>query len=215
MGQEPLFGTPKQLPRGPHQLPREEVVASQRARLLAALVDVVAESGYQHATINEIGRRAGVSPRTFYEHFDGKLACLLAAFDVFSETLTRRIAEQLGAPGLTLEDTVHRALRVYLLTLQENPAAARTFLFQMHGTDPVARARRREASLRIATALRVFFEGRHPDAPQLLPDSAYLAIVYGVREVVCDRLDGNYSRPLVELTEELSSFVLAAARGAR
>lgn len=215
MGHGPLFGMPGQLPRGPHGLSREAVAASQRARLLAALVAVVAETGYQHASINAIGRRAGVSPRTFYEHFDGKLACLLAAYDTFSAALTTRIVEQLSGSEASMEDVVRRALRAYLLVLQENPAAARAFLFEMHGAGKIARARRREASIQLASAMRVFFEGRHRgERLDVLPDSAYLAIVYGVREVICDRIDGEYSRPLVDLTDELAYFVLSAARGA-
>ena len=43
MTSSPIFDTPKDLPRGPHRLSREEVRESQRLRLLAACVDVIAE----------------------------------------------------------------------------------------------------------------------------------------------------------------------------
>ncbi len=50
-------------------------------RIIAATVEVVVERGYQAMTITDIVSRAGVSFSTFYEHFDGKAAALLAALD--------------------------------------------------------------------------------------------------------------------------------------
>jgi AcrR family transcriptional regulator len=50
-------------------------------RIIAATVEVVVERGYQAMTITDIVARAGVSFSTFYEHFPGKGAALLAALD--------------------------------------------------------------------------------------------------------------------------------------
>jgi AcrR family transcriptional regulator len=50
-------------------------------RIIAATVEVVVERGYQAMTITDIVSRAGVSFSTFYEHFEGKAAALLAALD--------------------------------------------------------------------------------------------------------------------------------------
>jgi AcrR family transcriptional regulator len=50
-------------------------------RIIAATVEVVVERGYQTMTITDIVTRAGVSLSTFYEHFEGKGAALLAALD--------------------------------------------------------------------------------------------------------------------------------------
>ena len=51
----------------------------QRARLLEALVDIVARDGYPEAKIGDIAERAQISRATFYELFDTKERCLLAA----------------------------------------------------------------------------------------------------------------------------------------
>ena len=60
----------------------------QRRRLLLALVEVLAEHGLESASIGRICKRAGVSRRTFYEIFDDRDECLLAAFDAAVERLS-------------------------------------------------------------------------------------------------------------------------------
>ena len=54
---------------------------SQRERLLEATLRVVAAKGYAAATVADLTREAGVSRTTFYELFEDKEACFLAAYD--------------------------------------------------------------------------------------------------------------------------------------
>jgi AcrR family transcriptional regulator len=76
------------LPRGRHGIPKEEVLANQRERLLAATTAIFAEQGYAALAIGAVITRAGVSRSTFYKLFDDKLDCVLAA--------QRRAVEALG-----------------------------------------------------------------------------------------------------------------------
>jgi len=55
-----------------HRTAREAVVASQRGRMLEAMVKAVAEKGYPATAIADIVAGAGVSRRTFYEQFGDK-----------------------------------------------------------------------------------------------------------------------------------------------
>src|SRR5438309_7877518 len=75
------------LPSGYTGLTRELVEASQRQRLLYGVTTTVAEKGYGPTTIGDITARAGVSKKTFYEHFADKLACFLAAHDVGAQAM--------------------------------------------------------------------------------------------------------------------------------
>jgi AcrR family transcriptional regulator len=77
-GAEPAAAAPR-LPAGRHGLPREFVVQNQRERIATALVDTVAERGYNATTVAHITKAASVSRRTFYEHFADKEACLWRA----------------------------------------------------------------------------------------------------------------------------------------
>src|SRR5581483_8986086 len=91
---------PVRLPRGPHQLSREEVAASQRLRLERAITELLAERGYAAITIGELAARAGVSRGAFYEHFSGKENCLLSAYDRWAANLLESMAG-----GVTEETT--------------------------------------------------------------------------------------------------------------
>ena len=89
---------PRRLPRGTHGLDRSLVAASQRTRLLEAVGRAVADKGYAAATIDDIVRDAGVSKKTFYEHFSDKLDCFLAAYEAASDELLEHVrAAQEGA----------------------------------------------------------------------------------------------------------------------
>src|SRR5918992_915058 len=84
---------PRRLPRGSHGLDPGVVAASQRARLLEAVGRAGAEKGYAAATIDDIVRGAGVSKKTFYDHFRDKLDCFLAAYEAASDELLARLRE--------------------------------------------------------------------------------------------------------------------------
>ena len=69
------------LPPGRHRYTPEQVAYHQRERLIAGLAATVAERGYAATTVRQIAAAAHVSRRVFYEHFEGKEECFLAAFD--------------------------------------------------------------------------------------------------------------------------------------
>ena len=81
------------LPRGPQALPPEEVAADQRERLYEALIKAINERGFVATTISDLVAGAGVSRRSFYEHFENKEECLLATYDTLIGRLTARIVE--------------------------------------------------------------------------------------------------------------------------
>src|SRR6476469_6396431 len=78
---------PQSLPRGRHGLPRELVVENQRARLVSATIETVAELGYGKATIAKVIKKAKISRRTFYESFSNKEDCYRAAYEASFEYL--------------------------------------------------------------------------------------------------------------------------------
>lgn len=73
--------TALRLPPGAHGIPADLVRAHQRLRLLAAAATALSEQGYGHLTASRVTELAGVSSRTFYEHFEDLWACVLAAYE--------------------------------------------------------------------------------------------------------------------------------------
>lgn len=210
-----IFGPVTELPRGPHGLSRERVTASQRARLLAAITELVAESGYGGATITETARRAGVSPNVFYEHFAGKEECLLGAYDAFAGTLLARMGAAIDPAG-GWHDFVTETLDAYLGSLDAEPKAARAFLIEMRAAGPRARRRAREAHVAFAELLKQRHEEIRRREPFLgpLPDRVYLGLALGVRELVCDALENGERVPLTELAPDVRRWVTATVEGA-
>jgi AcrR family transcriptional regulator len=212
---KPIFGAPEALPRGPHSLSRGQVAASQRARLMAALAEEVAAAGYAAATIAGISRRAGVSPRTFYEHFDGKEDCLFAAYDAFVEILLARMGAEV-TPDSDWHEFITSALNGYLGALEDDPVAARAFLIEMDAAGPGARRRRRRAYEQFAELIKVRHAviRRRDSSLAPLPDRVYLALAHGVRELVCDALEASSRPRLTELGTDLLFWITATIRGA-
>lgn len=123
--QAALSGDLARLPSGRHRLTVEEVLASQRGRLIVALFDALAEKGYPATTIADVVTRAGVSRRTFYEHFDGKQACFAEAFAMAEEVILRDLDS--GVADLAEDDWrsfIEVPLRTYLDGLAAYPTAA-------------------------------------------------------------------------------------------
>lgn len=211
----PVFDVVPSLPRGPHDLSREDVRASQQARLNAAIAALVAEQGYPGVTIGAIAGRAGVSRATFYEHYGSKEACYLAAYTRFGEVLLSRLAQPVP-PGATWEELVDVMLARYLGTLDGDPAAARAFVLEIDGAGPAARAEGRKVYARMAAFARAQHEAFQRADPSLavLPPEAYLALVHGMRGLVRDVLDTDPARRLTGLAPSLRLWIAAIIRGA-
>src|SRR5207248_8692364 len=103
--------------RGRHAPPREVRVPLQRERLLRAAAEEFAKRGYAGASSESISRRAGMSKATFYEHFANKEDCMVALFDVASETLLRSMAEAAELAGLDPDARIQASTHAYLTTV--------------------------------------------------------------------------------------------------
>lgn len=195
----------EQLPRGRHGLTRDEVVRSQRSRMLRAMADAMVEKGYVGTTVADVIRRAGVSRETFYQQFDSKESCYLAAFDAAVAVLLRDplVAEAVGTTDRSAVERFALLLRAYLDALAGEPAFARLFLLDVHAVGPAAMRRRAEAQGGFVDVLVAVFDA-HTE-PQRF---ACEVLVAGVSALVTARLatmdlDGLRAlhRPLVQLAE--------------
>ena len=127
----------RKLPRGRHGLSQEEVVLSQRGRLLQAMAEAVAEKGYASTTVADVLSRARVSRSIFYELFADKEHCYLSAYEAASRLHLRWINEAASeeTDWLSSLRTAHRA---YLEALAAGPAFARAFVIEVHSAGPRA-----------------------------------------------------------------------------
>jgi AcrR family transcriptional regulator len=134
----------ERLPRGRHGLSRDEVIASQRERMLEACCRAVAEKGYARFTVADVLERAGVSRETFYEHFSDKEDCFLAAYELATDAVAGAMTAADPGDQLTPLERYDRMLKAYLEVMSSEGAYARVFLVDVYAAGERAVARRRE-----------------------------------------------------------------------
>ncbi|WP_042390308.1 TetR/AcrR family transcriptional regulator [Streptacidiphilus melanogenes] len=197
------------LPRGHHRLSRDEVSSAQRARMLAGMVEVVAEQGYGAATVGAVLKRARISRQTFYEHFANKEECFLAAFDASADRFVARIEEALGSPDDPVTARLDRVMDAYLGTLAASPASARVFLIEVYGAGYAAVSRRMERQERfamlVADAIRAGGRWRSGLDPGFIGRS----VIGAVSALVSARIEVGDVAGLAELRGSISELVRA------
>jgi AcrR family transcriptional regulator len=174
------------LPRGRHGLPREMVVRSQRERLLAAVVRVAAAKGYEATSVADILEEAGVGRESFYELFDDKRDCILAAHAVLVDHLEATIRAAYEEPG-PWAGRVRKSVAATLEWFAADPAAARVTVVELAAVGAVSRERFQVDFQRFT---RLLEEGRDDSGPGR-PQASELAIGAGIaklyEEVICGR----------------------------
>ena len=123
------------LPRGRHGLPREEVTRSQRERLLAATAQVTAARGFEATTVADILGAAGVGRESFYELFEDRRDCVLAAHEALLEDLIAKVRAAYAGPGEWVE-RCRATIATLLDWLAADPAAARFLLIELAAVGP-------------------------------------------------------------------------------
>jgi AcrR family transcriptional regulator len=152
----------------------------QRARLLEAMVRAVAEKGYEAATVADAVRLARVSRGTFYELFESKEACLLAAYKVGCEVLEERIRTAIR-DATDWREEMRLGIRAYLLALEQDPVFARVYLIEAQ----VIWSEREAVFWRFASRYAKTFARSGRPVP---PPAALYVLATGVHELVCTRV---------------------------
>jgi AcrR family transcriptional regulator len=170
-----------QLPRGRHGLPRETVVESQRGRILDSMVETVARRGFQETRVADVVEGAGVARKTFYDFFDDKQDCFLAAYDQVSarifDTASAAFNERPDAPW---PERIRLSMAAMLELLAGWPDGARFAIVEVHAAGPKALVRR-DAALRQFTEL---VDAGRSESSIELPGMTSVAIVGGINELL-------------------------------
>jgi AcrR family transcriptional regulator len=187
------------------------MVEIQRARLIAAMVEVSSERGVGNVTVAHVVERAGVSRRTFYELFTDREDCFLAAFDE-AVARARRYVLDSHDPGVRWVDRVRGALVGLLSFLDVERGAGRFLIVCSSGAGVLVLERRR---VLLAEVVAVVDEGRmESKAGGGLPPLTAEGVVGGVLSVLHSRLLEERPGRLVELTGSLMSLIVLPYLGA-
>jgi AcrR family transcriptional regulator len=172
-------------------------VSNQRERILDAVLQAASRSGYAAMRIEDVIAIAGVSRRTFYDHFANKEEAFLAAYELVLDQLLTGVTSAF-ASGATWPGRVRRGLAAFLNLLASEPVLAQVCVVEALAAGPRALARR-TAAMEAFQALLM----PPPDdalATATAPPVAIEAIVGGIYEVI-------YSRVTTHRTEELPGLL--------
>jgi AcrR family transcriptional regulator len=189
----------------------------QRERILDAAERLIAEKGIAGSSIEAIVKEAGVSSVTFYEFFDAKEECFVAAFDRAVEAtaldLAVAAAGDPAAGGLTWSEELATGLRVLTGLVDAEPARARLCLVAAQAGGAELSSRFDALLDRVAAKLR---EGRAletapPDLPATHEEATAGALAWLLRERL--EADGGGGDELEALYPELIDIALAPYLG--
>ncbi|HMG45616.1 MAG TPA: TetR/AcrR family transcriptional regulator [Acidimicrobiales bacterium] len=188
---------------------REDVAAWQRHRMLTAMVAAVAEKGYANVAVADVVRRAQVSRATFYEQFEDKTDCFVAAFHWCVDQFVVRLHER-NPPGPPPRRRLHTLLSAYLGEMAEFPDGARVCLVELYAVGPQAALHRRQIQLDFVAMLRELHTelaaAGEPVRP--LDDFDFEALVGAISSLATNKIAAGEAADLPNLLAPLETFVL-------
>jgi AcrR family transcriptional regulator len=199
------------LPGGHHGLSREQILESQRERLLAGFAHAVAERGYRATTIADVVRAASVSSKAFYQSFASKEDCFLATFDAVLAHLRGLIATAVESDPDWPAKMV-AALRATTRFFASEPDLARLVLIEPITASPRIATHFRAAVLSGVPYLR---EGRgERPAAAALPESTEDLLLGGLVVLLARAVLAGDDTSLEDRLPDLVDFALAPYLGA-
>jgi AcrR family transcriptional regulator len=184
--------------------------ARQRARILDAVVEVVAERGLAGASIAAVLAQAKVSRGAFYELFGNLDEALVSVIDETLELISLLATRELQQKR-AWQDGLRAVLAEVLRFLDSRPALARVCIVEVLGAGPVVLARRER---NMGTLRALISEHLDPEL-RASPTLAVEGLMAAVVGIVHARLVTREPEPLIGLLGPLMALIVGAQLGTR
>lgn len=180
---------------------REETGSSERAQIVAALIEVASERGYGETTIESILERAELDRPAFDRHFRGKYDCFLTAWQELNEecleTMVRAYESSEEWP-----DRLRAVAYEVIGGLRKDPSRA-SFGIEVLAAGDAARARR-DMTMRVIASL--IDAGRQEmEDPEAVPHTTAEALAGSAYGQIYSRVVRGDVDELTELVPQLMS----------
>jgi AcrR family transcriptional regulator len=162
-------------------------------------------------SVQEVLDRAGVSRPTFYEHFENKEACFLAAFESAASRLRSRL-EVAAEEGEGWRQRLRLGLEELLRFVAEDPDAAMSLVVDGRAASPTALACRDDLLDHFASCLDSMVRAEAPagEAPSAI---AAAGIVGGIEALLYSRLNRGETDGIGALLPSLMYFAVLPYEG--
>jgi AcrR family transcriptional regulator len=202
---------------GPNGLPRGQVTEIQRTRMLTAAMEAVEEVGYARLTVAQVIGRARVSRKTFYDLFEDREDCFLAAFNQAIDQICALVGEAYEQES-NWRDGIRAGLFSLLRFMDEEPGLARLCVVEALGAGPRVLQRRAQilAQLRqVVDQGRVGAGARVSQAVGEAPEVTAEGIIGAVLAVLHTRLLARGREPFTDLLGPLMSMIVLPYLGTK
>lgn len=187
------------------RLPADDVARSQRERLFAAMVAVVAEKGYAATRVADLLELSGVSRSAFYDHFSDKQECLLAAVDALVGPTIEAIGKASDKPAGAAR--ARETFDAFIRLVVDQAAAARMCMVELFAAGPEAMAEIDQMTDDFQGLVTATL-GQVPGREQIPPE-VVRAIIGGLRKVIHTRLYRGEEELLLELAPQMWDWAVA------
>jgi AcrR family transcriptional regulator len=160
----------------------------QRARLIASMTALSRERDWHGLSVDRICEHAGMSRRTFYEHFIDAEDCFASAIEDALEHLWAVVAEQVDAAGDGWAEQVAVAIVAFLAALELDPPRAWMAVMEPLYGNRRARAARQVVVDRFVALLAV---GPAGDSGDRVPASTAAGTIGGLWELALQHISGG------------------------
>jgi AcrR family transcriptional regulator/DNA-binding MarR family transcriptional regulator len=181
------------------------VSQAQRSRMLHSAVSVVSELGYGQMSVSRVTNRAGVSRRTFYDVFEDREDCFLAAFEEAAEVARTLVLEAYGHER-GWRQKIRSALAALLGHLDEEPDVRSLLIVDALQGGPKILERRADLLDELGGALHR--EGSRSRASRGLPALTGEGVVGAVLGVVHTRLQRRQEGSMLDLLNPLMAMIV-------
>jgi AcrR family transcriptional regulator len=200
-----LNGSPAGVPAG------VGVGGIQRARIVAAMGELVRERGAGAVTVAHVVARSGVSRRTFYELFEDREDCFLAAFDIAISTAAETVLPAYRGQ-VRWRERVRAGLEAVLVFVDTEPELGYLCVVgALGGGERALERRTRVVQLLVDAVHDGRLASRVSRRPRRLVAEGVVGAVLGV---VHARLVDRSERPLLGLLNPLMAMIVLPYLGA-
>jgi AcrR family transcriptional regulator len=180
---------------------------TQRERLVDAMIELSAQAGYQSVSIAQVSSHAGVSSATFYEQFDGKEDCLLAAYRAARTRVFGHIQPVAASSGWL--DAARVTISGLLDALQSDPDAGRLVFVEALAGGPRMREERERVLGGFEKRIQDFLDSTPEEGDTL--DIPVAALEGARRSIVSRHLRTHSEDRLPLLVEDMLAWMGAYA----
>lgn len=196
----------------------------RRRRLLDAGLELFATQGYNHTTVTDLCRTAGVATAHFYELFDGRETLLRAVYDEVVDAARAAVLEAIVAAPPDAAERSRSGLAAFCRVLLSDPRRARIQCIEVVGVSPALEKHRRSVihsyvallvaqldEIRASRGVPVPDGGTAASSAGPAAEILATALVGGVNEAMIDWLLATSPPPVEVLHSTLGDLFEAVA----